>query len=181
MLYPGRTLVFTNSIDCIKRLQSIFNILKRTPLPLHAQMEQKQRLTNLEKFSSKQKGSSLCQYLIVHWTNRLWKWIIDCHGCRCTWSGYSKHQTHHSLSSSALDRGNASQTLHQQSIEEWSSFSYTSIEVVEPLELPVKVSVSCSSVRKSCFSIGRSSNRSIEVCPLQRTFSSVIHPFLFSS
>jgi hypothetical protein len=26
-------------------------ILKRNPLPLHAQMEQKQRLTNLEKFS----------------------------------------------------------------------------------------------------------------------------------
>lgn len=51
-LYPGRTLVFTNSIDCIKRLQSILMILKRNPLPLHAQMEQKQRLTNLEKFSS---------------------------------------------------------------------------------------------------------------------------------
>jgi hypothetical protein len=28
-------------------------ILKRNPLPLHAQMEQKQRLTNLEKFSSR--------------------------------------------------------------------------------------------------------------------------------
>ena len=53
MLYPGRTLIFTNSIDCIKRLQSILAILKRNPLPLHAQMEQKQRLTNLEKFSSK--------------------------------------------------------------------------------------------------------------------------------
>ena len=52
-LYPGRTLIFTNSIDCIKRLQSILSILKRNPLPLHAQMEQKQRLTNLEKFSSK--------------------------------------------------------------------------------------------------------------------------------
>ncbi len=52
-LYPGRTLLFTNSIDCIKRLQSILMILKRNPLPLHAQMEQKQRLTNLEKFSSR--------------------------------------------------------------------------------------------------------------------------------
>lgn len=51
-LYPGRTLIFTNSIDCIKRLQSILAILKRNPLPLHAQMEQKQRLTNLEKFAS---------------------------------------------------------------------------------------------------------------------------------
>ncbi|CAF1400492.1 unnamed protein product, partial [Adineta ricciae] len=55
-LYPGRTLIFTNSIDCIKRLQSILTILKRNPLPLHAQMEQKQRLTNLEKFSKSPNG-----------------------------------------------------------------------------------------------------------------------------
>ncbi|CAF3496637.1 unnamed protein product [Rotaria sp. Silwood1] len=55
-LYPGRTLIFTNSIDCIKRLQSILAILKRNPLPLHAQMEQKQRLTNLEKFSNSDNG-----------------------------------------------------------------------------------------------------------------------------
>ncbi|CAF0864816.1 unnamed protein product [Rotaria sordida] len=55
-LYPGRTLLFTNSIDCIKRLQSILTILKRNPLPLHAQMEQKQRLTNLEKFSNSDNG-----------------------------------------------------------------------------------------------------------------------------
>jgi ATP-dependent RNA helicase DDX24/MAK5 len=54
MLYPGRTLIFTNSIDCIKRLHSVLAILKRNPLPLHAQMEQKQRLSNLEKFSRKQ-------------------------------------------------------------------------------------------------------------------------------
>lgn len=56
MLYPGRTLVFTNSIDCIKRLQSILTLLKRNPLPLHAQMEQKQRLNNLEKFSRSENG-----------------------------------------------------------------------------------------------------------------------------
>ncbi|CAF4305236.1 unnamed protein product, partial [Rotaria sordida] len=31
-------------------------ILKRNPLPLHAQMEQKQRLTNLEKFSNSDNG-----------------------------------------------------------------------------------------------------------------------------
>ncbi|CAF0976960.1 unnamed protein product [Didymodactylos carnosus] len=55
-LYPGRTLIFTNSIDCIKRLQSILTILKMNSLPLHAQMEQKQRLTNLEKFSSSENG-----------------------------------------------------------------------------------------------------------------------------
>jgi len=55
-LYPGRTLIFTNSIDCIKRLQSILTLLKRNPLLLHAQMEQKQRLTNLEKFSNSDNG-----------------------------------------------------------------------------------------------------------------------------
>jgi len=54
--YSGRTLIFTNSIDCIKRVQSILTILKRNPLPLHAQMEQKQRLTNLEKFSNSENG-----------------------------------------------------------------------------------------------------------------------------
>ncbi|CAF0845072.1 unnamed protein product [Adineta steineri] len=56
ILYPGRTLIFTNSIDCIKRLQSILTLLKRNPLPLHAQMEQKQRLTNLERFSNSTNG-----------------------------------------------------------------------------------------------------------------------------
>ena len=61
MLYPGRTLIFTNSIDCIKRLQSILAILKRSPLPLHAQMEQKQRLTNLEKFSSTRENNGIYQ------------------------------------------------------------------------------------------------------------------------
>ncbi|UJR37507.1 hypothetical protein I4U23_030209 [Adineta vaga] len=55
-LYTGRTLIFTNSIDCIKRLQSILTLLRRNPLPLHAQMEQKQRLSNLEKFSKSPNG-----------------------------------------------------------------------------------------------------------------------------
>ncbi|XP_070556950.1 ATP-dependent RNA helicase DDX24-like [Ptychodera flava] len=54
--YPGRTLVFTNSIDCIRRLVSIFTLLGKRPLPLHANMHQKQRLKNLERFSSDAKG-----------------------------------------------------------------------------------------------------------------------------
>lgn len=51
--YPGRTMVFANSIDCIKRLNSLLVILDRTPLPLHANMHQKQRLKNLERFAER--------------------------------------------------------------------------------------------------------------------------------
>lgn len=51
--YPGRTMVFANSIDCIKRLSSLLSILECTPLPLHANMHQKQRLKNLERFAEK--------------------------------------------------------------------------------------------------------------------------------
>ncbi|KAG7238532.1 hypothetical protein INR49_030805 [Caranx melampygus] len=49
--YPGRTMVFANSIACIKRLCSLLVILDCTPLPLHANMHQKQRLKNLERFA----------------------------------------------------------------------------------------------------------------------------------
>ncbi|KAJ8290374.1 hypothetical protein GJAV_G00012030 [Gymnothorax javanicus] len=51
--YPGRTMVFANSIDCIKRLHSLLTILECTPLPLHANMHQKQRLKNLERFAGR--------------------------------------------------------------------------------------------------------------------------------
>ncbi|XP_076604558.1 ATP-dependent RNA helicase DDX24 [Chaetodon auriga] len=51
--YPGRTMVFANSIDCIKRLNSLLVILDSTPLPLHANMHQKQRLKNLERFAER--------------------------------------------------------------------------------------------------------------------------------
>lgn len=49
--YSGRTLVFANSIDCVRRLTNLFRLLKRTPLHLHANLNQKQRLKNLEKFN----------------------------------------------------------------------------------------------------------------------------------
>ncbi|XP_077395214.1 ATP-dependent RNA helicase DDX24 [Festucalex cinctus] len=52
--YPGRTMVFANSIDCIKRLNSLLIILDCTPLPLHANMHQKQRLKNLERFAERE-------------------------------------------------------------------------------------------------------------------------------
>ncbi|XP_013925905.1 PREDICTED: ATP-dependent RNA helicase DDX24 [Thamnophis sirtalis] len=49
--YPGRTMVFANSIDCIKRLTALLTIMDCNPLPLHANMHQKQRLKNLERFA----------------------------------------------------------------------------------------------------------------------------------
>ncbi len=51
--YEGRTLVFANSIDCVRRLTNLFRLLKKTPLHLHANMNQKQRLKNLEKYNGK--------------------------------------------------------------------------------------------------------------------------------
>ncbi|XP_051941256.1 ATP-dependent RNA helicase DDX24 [Hippocampus zosterae] len=52
--YPGRTMVFANSIDCIKRLSSLLIILDCTALSLHANMHQKQRLKNLERFAERE-------------------------------------------------------------------------------------------------------------------------------
>uniref|UniRef100_A0A8C5E1R1 ATP-dependent RNA helicase n=1 Tax=Gouania willdenowi TaxID=441366 RepID=A0A8C5E1R1_GOUWI len=52
--YPGRTIVFANSISCIKRLNSLLDILDCNPLPLHANMHQKQRLKNLERFAERE-------------------------------------------------------------------------------------------------------------------------------
>ncbi|XP_006879266.1 PREDICTED: ATP-dependent RNA helicase DDX24 [Elephantulus edwardii] len=49
--YPGRTLVFANSISCIKRLSGLLKVLDIMPLSLHACMHQKQRLKNLEQFA----------------------------------------------------------------------------------------------------------------------------------
>lgn len=48
--YPGRTIVFCNSIDCVKRAASVLTHLNITPIVLHGKMEQKQRLKNLEGF-----------------------------------------------------------------------------------------------------------------------------------
>ncbi|XP_055372433.1 ATP-dependent RNA helicase DDX24 [Condylostylus longicornis] len=54
--HPGRTIVFCNSIDCVKRLAKLFTILNCCALPLHANMIQKQRLKNLEKFQINANG-----------------------------------------------------------------------------------------------------------------------------
>lgn len=54
--HSGRTLVFCNSIGCVKRLATLFAILECKPLPLHANMHQKQRLKNLERFQAEENG-----------------------------------------------------------------------------------------------------------------------------
>ncbi|XP_017468448.1 PREDICTED: ATP-dependent RNA helicase DDX24 [Rhagoletis zephyria] len=54
--HPGRTIVFCNSIDCVKRLATLFGLLECAPLPLHASMVQKQRLKNLERFRDNPNG-----------------------------------------------------------------------------------------------------------------------------
>ena len=48
--HPGRTIVFCNSIECVKRIASVLSHLNITPVMLHGKMEQKQRLKNLENF-----------------------------------------------------------------------------------------------------------------------------------
>ncbi|CAI6351222.1 unnamed protein product [Macrosiphum euphorbiae] len=53
---PGRSLVFCNSISCVKRLASVLSILKLNPLPIHSNMIQKQRLKNLDKFRANDHG-----------------------------------------------------------------------------------------------------------------------------
>ncbi|XP_012232773.2 ATP-dependent RNA helicase DDX24 [Linepithema humile] len=54
--HNGRTLIFCNSIGCVKRLATLFSILECKPLPLHANMQQRQRLKNLERFQADENG-----------------------------------------------------------------------------------------------------------------------------
>ncbi|XP_014484727.1 PREDICTED: ATP-dependent RNA helicase DDX24 [Dinoponera quadriceps] len=54
--HSGRTLVFCNSIGCVKRLATLLGILECKPLPLHANMQQRQRLKNLERFQADENG-----------------------------------------------------------------------------------------------------------------------------
>lgn len=52
--HPGRTIVFCNSIESVKRLSSILSHLNISSLVLHGKMEQKNRLKNLEIFHEHQ-------------------------------------------------------------------------------------------------------------------------------
>ncbi|KAJ3559382.1 hypothetical protein NM688_g382 [Phlebia brevispora] len=50
--YPGRSLVFLSSIDGIRRLVPLLELLGLKAFPLHSQLEQRQRLKNLDRFKS---------------------------------------------------------------------------------------------------------------------------------
>ncbi|KAJ1973992.1 ATP-dependent RNA helicase [Dimargaris xerosporica] len=50
--YPARTLVFMNSIDAIRRLVPILRLLNVPVYPLHAGMEQRARLKNVDRFKA---------------------------------------------------------------------------------------------------------------------------------
>lgn len=54
--HPGRTIVFCNSIECVRRLVKLFGILNCEPWGLHAKMAQRQRLKNLERFTDSGTG-----------------------------------------------------------------------------------------------------------------------------
>lgn len=54
--HPERTIVFCNSIECVKRLAQLFTLLDCEPRPLHAKMAQRQRLKNLERFTESPTG-----------------------------------------------------------------------------------------------------------------------------
>ncbi|MCO5599760.1 hypothetical protein L7F22_053867 [Adiantum nelumboides] len=55
--YPGRTLVFVNAIDGIRRLQPLLENLQISVQPLHSQLQQKQRLKNMDRFRSNKQPS----------------------------------------------------------------------------------------------------------------------------
>ncbi|KAJ8585683.1 ATP-dependent RNA helicase [Rhizopogon salebrosus TDB-379] len=50
--YPGRSLVFLSSIDGIRRLVPLMGLLNLNVFLLHSQMEQRQRLKNLDRFKA---------------------------------------------------------------------------------------------------------------------------------
>ncbi|KAF9010036.1 P-loop containing nucleoside triphosphate hydrolase protein [Cyathus striatus] len=50
--YPGRSLVFLSSIDGIRRLMPLVELLNIKAFPLHSQLEQRQRLKNLDRFKN---------------------------------------------------------------------------------------------------------------------------------
>ncbi|KAF5381368.1 hypothetical protein D9615_008304 [Tricholomella constricta] len=50
--YPGRSLVFLSSIDGIRRLMPLMELLNVNAFPLHSQLEQRQRLKNLDRFTN---------------------------------------------------------------------------------------------------------------------------------
>lgn len=50
--HPGRTLVFANAISTVRRLAALLRLLQLPVVPLHASMQQRQRLKALDRFKS---------------------------------------------------------------------------------------------------------------------------------
>jgi len=50
--YPGKTLVFVNSIDSIRRIVPLLELLGLNVWGIHADMQQRQRLKNLDRFTA---------------------------------------------------------------------------------------------------------------------------------
>ena len=56
LLYPGRTIVFVNSIDAVKRITPLLQELGLPAVAIHSNMIQKQRLRSLERFRANDRG-----------------------------------------------------------------------------------------------------------------------------
>ena len=54
--HSGRTIIFVNSIACIRRLYSLLTLLGKEPLQLHAGKQQRQRLKFLDQFIKNEQG-----------------------------------------------------------------------------------------------------------------------------
>ena len=51
-LHPGRTIIFANSIAVVRKLSTLLRLLNLPVHALHAQMQQRQRLKNMDRFRS---------------------------------------------------------------------------------------------------------------------------------
>ena len=63
--HPGRTIIFANSKEIIKKINSLMTVLHFSPIRLCADMDQKLRLKNVERF----KGWSHDIDMFVHITD----------------------------------------------------------------------------------------------------------------
>lgn len=66
LTYPGRTIVFANTIACIDRLSRLLRVLELNPLLLHAKKQQKQRLQRLDAFKASKNGLLVCTDVAAH-------------------------------------------------------------------------------------------------------------------
>eukprot|EP00668_Euglena_longa_P011682 GGOE01014095.1.p1 GENE.GGOE01014095.1~~GGOE01014095.1.p1 ORF type:complete len:799 (+),score=261.25 GGOE01014095.1:48-2444(+) len=59
-MYPGRTIIFVNAVSAVRRLAAILKVLQLPCYPLHAQMEQQQRLKYFDRFKEDDKAIVVC-------------------------------------------------------------------------------------------------------------------------